>query len=73
MFNKTCIIDKAVYNTSKLDLKDELINRSAFHTQYLFSDLVLTARNYLVIFSERFLIKMLIPDMEPAKKIVCMI
>lgn len=59
-----------LYSTKKLDFKDEIINRSTFHSQYLFSDCALTARNYLIVFAERFMSKLSIPENEPAKKVV---
>lgn len=57
-----------LYHTKKLDLKDEVISRSAYYTQYLFSDLALSSRNYLVTFTERYLIKLTIPEYDANKK-----
>lgn len=65
----TLLKDKSqLYATSKLDFKEEAISRLAFHSQYLFSDLAFSARNYVTVFCERFLIKLGIPEMEPVKK-----
>jgi hypothetical protein len=59
-----------MYQTIRLDFKEDMIGKTVFHSQYLFSDCVLTARSYLLIFAEKFLIKYTIPDTEPTKKSV---
>lgn len=73
-FNFSIFEDKnRIYATKKLDFKDEILNKSVFHTHYLFSDLSLTARNYLLTFSDRFLTKFSIPDYDSAKRTVRLI
>lgn len=51
-----------------LDFKDEIINKSIYNSQYLFSDFALASRSYINLFSDRFLIKLQIPEMDSNKK-----
>jgi hypothetical protein len=51
-----------LYLSKKLDFKDEVLNKITCHTQYLFSDLILTSRNYLITYSDRYLTKFSLPD-----------
>lgn len=57
-----------IYATRRLDLKDEIINKFILNSNYLFSDCVLTSRNYLLALTDRFLTKFLIPENDHAKK-----
>ena len=58
-----------VYVTSRLDFKDEMINKFTVHSQYLFSDCALTSRNYLLTFSDRFLTKLSMPENDLKKNV----
>ena len=60
---------KNVYASNMLNFRDETINKSTFNTQYLFSDCALVARNYLTAFTDRFLVKLAIPDQDANKKV----
>ena len=51
-----------------LDFKDETINKFIYNSQYLFSDFSLTSRSHLSLFSERFLVKLQIPEQDLTKK-----
>ena len=60
---------ESIYETLKLDFKDDAINKFTLYSQYLFSECVLTGRNYLLTFSERFLTKFTIPENETKKNV----
>jgi hypothetical protein len=51
-----------------LDFKDEAINKFTYNSQYLFSDFSLTSRSHINLFSERFLVKLQIPEQDLTKK-----
>jgi hypothetical protein len=69
-FLKINLDDKAsVYGTVKFDFKEDLLNKFIVHSQFLFSDLTLASRNYLVTFSDRFLTKFSIPENEMKKNV----
>lgn len=57
-------IDKSKLYTSvkKFDLKDEVMSKVVAYSSYLFSDIVLTARNYVLAYADRFLLKMSLPE-----------
>ena len=67
--NDTSQHKSSVYETLKLDYRDEAINKFTLHAHYLFSDCVLTSRNYLLTFSDRFLTKFTIPENEWKKSV----
>ncbi len=60
---------KSVYASNMLNFRDDLINKCIYNTQYLFSDVSLIARTYLTVFTDRFLVKLSIPDQEANKKV----
>ena len=57
-----------LYNTVRMDFKDEPLSKCVYYTHYLFSDCSLSARNYLLAFSDRFLIKFIVPEFDANKK-----
>ncbi|CAF0746511.1 unnamed protein product [Brachionus calyciflorus] len=59
-----------IYASKKLDFKDEIINKNIIHSHYLFSDMILTSKNYFVLFCDRFLAKFVILENETSKKTV---
>ncbi len=60
---------ETVYETLKLDFKDDAINKFTVYSHYLFSECCLTGRNYLLTFSDRFLTKFTIPENETKKNV----
>lgn len=53
-----------------MDLKDEPINKHIIYSHYLFSDIVLTSKHYIVAFCDRFLAKFAILENDASRKTV---
>jgi hypothetical protein len=54
----------------RLDFKDEMIKKITLHSQYLFSDIVLTSRTNLIASTDRFLSLFNLPEYDGIKKSV---